>query len=304
MRIGIDIGGSHIATGIVNEEGKIIDKEEKDIYLGEVAETEERAKEIIIATITSEIDNLLKKNNYTKSDISKIGIATPGNPSATNLRNLVNMKIKDFNIVDELKRSFNTTIKVKNDGKCSGLAEKKYGVLRGYEDCIYLCLGTGVGSAVFLNNKLLTPKLNTGFELGHMVIDKNGEQCNCGNRGCFETFASIKRFRAKFIKAFNLPDDCIAEEVQQYIRKNIEREDVKAFIDEYIANVAIGVANLINIFEPEAIAFGGSFAYYDDIFMPSLKKQIEKHLFNKQTKYKLLVGQLKNDAGIIGAAEL
>jgi glucokinase len=116
MRIGIDIGGSHIATGIVNEEGKIIDKEEKDIYLGEVAETEERAKEIILATITSEIDNLLKKNNYTKSDISKIGIATPGNPSATNLRNLVNMKIKDFDIVDELKKSYNTTIKVKNDG--------------------------------------------------------------------------------------------------------------------------------------------------------------------------------------------
>ena len=137
-----------------------------------------------------------------------------------------------------------------------------------------------------------------------MIIDKNGEQCNCGNRGCFETFASIKRFRAKFIRTFNLPEDCIAEEVQQYIRKNIERDDVKAFIDEYIANVAIGVANLINIFEPEAIAFGGSFAYYDDIFMPSLKKQVEKHLFNKETKYKLLVGQLKNDAGIIGAAEL
>jgi predicted NBD/HSP70 family sugar kinase len=64
------------------------------------------------------------------------------------------------------------------------------------------------------------------------------------------------------------------------------------------------VANLINVFEPEAIAFGGSFAYYDDIFMPRLKKQIEKHLFNKETKYKLLVSQLKNDAGIVGAAEL
>ncbi len=304
MRIGIDIGGSHIATGIVNEEGKIVDKEEKNIYLGDVAETEERAKQIIIATITSEIDNLLKKNNYTKSDISKIGIATPGNPSETNLRNLVNMKINNFNIVEELQKTFNTTIKVKNDGKCSGLAEKKYGVLRGYEDCIYLCIGTGVGSAVFLNNKLLTPKLNTGFELGHMIIDKNGEQCNCGNKGCFETFASIKRFREKAIRKFGLPTDCIAEEVQQYIRKNIEREDVKKFVDEYIKSVALGVANLINIFEPEAIAFGGSFAYYDDIFVPILKKQIENSLFNKGTKYKLLVGQLKNDAGIIGAAEL
>jgi glucokinase len=157
---------------------------------------------------------------------------------------------------------------------------------------------------VFLKNKLLTPKLNTGFELGHMIIDKNGERCNCGNRGCFETFASIKRFRERAIKAFALPKDCIAEEVQQYIRKNIEREDVKSFIDEYIENVAVGVANLINIFEPEAIAFGGSFSYYDDIFMPKLKKQVEKYLFNKQTKYKLLVGQLKNDAGIVGAAEL
>jgi glucokinase len=330
MKIGIDIGGSHIASGIVEEDGTLIGKETLDIDLSEISEAE--IKSLILSSINNEINILLQKYNYKKEDIYQIGIAAPGSPSESSLQNLVNLHIKEFNIKDEISKNFSCPIKLKNDGKCAGLAEKKYGSLKDYNDAVFLCLGTGVGSAVFLGGKLLEPKQSSGFEFGHMVIEKdNGETCNCGNKGCFETFASMKRFKKRAIKEFNLPFDIKSEELQHFIRsylkeaqKHEERIEflnneylntnentkieqslqVKKFVDNYIENVAIGISNIINIFEPEAICFGGSFSYYDDIFLPLLEKKVEVHKFNKQTHTKFVFSKLKNDAGIIGAAEL
>ena len=114
----------------------------------------------------------------------------------------------------------------------------------------------------------------------------------------------MKRFKARAIKELNLEANTEAEEVQNYIRKNIEKEKVKKFVDEYLENVSIGIANIINIFEPEAIAFGGSFSYYEDIFLHILDEKLKDKIFNKDTKVKLLPAKLKNDAGIIGATEI
>ena len=113
---------------------------------------------------------------------------------------MVNLHIKEFNLGEELNKKYKVSVKIKNDGKCAGLAEKKYGSLKKYNDCVFLCIGTGVGSAVFLDDDLLEPKQNPGFEFGHMVIDKEGRKCNCGKNGCFETYASMKRFKAEAIK--------------------------------------------------------------------------------------------------------
>ena len=301
MRIGIDIGGSHIASGIVLEDGMLMDKETRDIDISSIC-SEERVEQLIIDEINYEIGTLIKRNNYSIGDISKIGIAAPGNPSENCIRNLVNLHIKEFNIVNELIKIYNTKVVLHNDGKCAGFAEKKYGALKRYDDCIFLCIGTGVGSAVFIDNELLVPKNAVGFELGHMIIDKSSKnKCNCGNNGCFETFASMKRFKQNAIKTLNLESDCIPEEVQNYIRNNIEKQAVKKYVEEYLENIAIGLSNIINIFEPEAIAFGGSFSYYSDIFLPMIKEKIKKYRFNKSNKIELLEAKLKNDAGIIGS---
>ena len=301
MRIGIDIGGSHIASGIVLEDGMLMDKETRDIDISSIC-SEERVEQLIIDEINNEISTLIKRNNYSIGDISKIGIAAPGNPSENCIRNLVNLHIKEFNIVNELIKIYNTKVVLHNDGKCAGFAEKKYGALNRYDDCIFLCIGTGVGSAVFIDNELLVPKNAVGFELGHMIIDKSSKnKCNCGNNGCFETFASMKRFKQNAIKILNLESDCISEEVQNYIRNNIEKPAVKKYVEEYLENIAIGLSNIINIFEPEAIAFGGSFSYYSDIFLPMIKEKIKKYRFNKSNKIELLEAKLKNDAGIIGS---
>ena len=303
MKIGIDIGGSHIASGLVDKNGKLISKESRDINISKIND-EKRVESLIIEIIDNEINILLEKNDFTRGDISKIGIAVPGSPKDTKIRNLVNLHIKEFNLGDKLKEKYSVNVKIKNDGKCAGIAEKEYGSLKKYSDCVFLCIGTGVGSSVFLDDELLEPKQNPGFEFGHMVIDKNGRKCNCGKNGCFETYASMKRFKAEAISTFDMNLETEAEEVQKYIRENINKKNVKEFVDEYLTNVSIGLANIINIFEPQAISFGGSFSYYCDIFLPILKEKIEKLKFNKDTKVDLITAKLKNDAGIIGATEI
>lgn len=303
MKIGIDIGGSHVATGLVDKNGSLISKESRDINISNIND-EKRVESLLLEIIENEISVLLDRNDLSNGDISKIGVAVPGSPKNGKIRNLVNLHIKEFDLSEKLKDKYKVNVKIKNDGKCAGLAEKQYGSLKQYDDCVFLCIGTGVGSSVFLDGELLEPKQNPGFEFGHMIIEKNGKKCNCGKNGCFETYASMKRFKAESIRTFNMEETTEAEEVQKFIRDNINKKNVNEFVDEYLSNVSIGLANIINLFEPEAISFGGSFSYYCDIFLPILKEKLDKLKFNKDTKTELVMAKLKNDAGIIGATEI
>ena len=114
----------------------------------------------------------------------------------------------------------------------------------------------------------------------------------------------MKRFKKEAIRELKLDKNIQSEEMRKYIKENINDEKVKKLVDEYLDNVSIGIANIINIFEPEAICFGGSFSYYEDIFIPRIKENLKKYIFNKDTNYELVSAKLKNDAGIIGAAEI
>ena len=303
MKIGIDIGGSHVASGLVNKRGELISKETRDINISNIKD-EKRVENLLLEIIENEIEILLEKNDFTIGDIIKIGIEAPGSTKEGKIRNLVNLHIKEFNLGEILKQKYKVDVKIKNDGKCAGLAEKKYGSLKKYKDCIFLCIGTGVGSGVFFNDELLEPIQNPGFEFGHMSIDKEGRKCNCGKLGCFETYASMKRFKLEAINRFKMDQTVEAEEVQMYIRNNINKKNVSDFVNEYLDNVSIGLSNIITLFEPQAISFGGSFSYYCDIFLPMLKDKLNKMMFNKDTKTDLVKAKLKNDAGIIGATEI
>lgn len=179
------------------------------------------------------------------------------------------------------------------------MCEKKYGSLKKYDDCIFLCLGTGVGGAVFLNGKLLKPKNYQGFELGHVIINKDGEKCSCGNYGCVESYSSMKRLKEKIAKRKKVAE-ISGKELDKILARDIE--SIKDIIDEYIENLCIALANYINIFEPEAITLGGSFAYCGEILLDKITSKIKenKMTFNR-TIPKILVAEYKNDAGMIGA---
>lgn len=249
MNIGIDLGGSHIGVGIVNNKGNIINKKDTDIYI----EKSEDIKEFIIQTIISSIKCLLDENKITLENIELIGIGTPGEPKEGIIKRIVNLGIKDFNIVERLKKEleFNNII-IRNDGKCAAIAEKLYGSMKLYEDSVFLCLGTGIGGAAFLNNKLLKPKKRSGFEFGHMIIEKNGNLCRCGNRGCFETYCSMKSLKEKLNKEV-IFGNMESRDLVKYVKENICDEKIQKIIKEYINDLIIGLSNITNLLEPECI---------------------------------------------------
>ena len=298
MRIGIDVGGSHIGIGLINENGTIIAKEEQELNNNSRDENYgDKLTGIIIELITK----LLEKNNIDINRISLIGLAIPGTVSDTHIIKADNLHIKNYDIVSEINKYFNIKVMLRNDAKCAAIAEKEYGSLKKSDDAVFLTIGTGVGGAVFLGGRLLKPKKYEGFEIGHMVIERDGIQCNCGRKGCFEKYASMKALKDRVQAEFE-KDELTGIELKEILSSQNNQEKTNMIIEEYIQNLALGIANLINIFEPETISIGGSLVFFKEIFLEKLKQILEKRemLFNRHMP-NIVMAKLKNDAGIIGS---
>ena len=297
MKIGIDVGGSHIGLGVL-ENKKLIAKKEKDY-----AVLEEDMSIIVIKTIKELIQELINENIIEKESIESIGIAFPGTVSKDSVIKAENLGIENLNIVNELQTEYNCKIFLENDAKCAAIAEKEFGSLKNYTDCLFIIIGTGVGGAVFLEGKMLKPKRYSAFEIGHMAIQKDGIQCNCGRKGCFETYTSIKRLKQKIQKEFNL-ESIDGKVIREFMLQNMDNKKLNNILNTYIEYLAMGIANLINIFEPEVISIGGSFVHYKEILLDRLENKLKEktELYNKSDIPKIVIAELKNDAGIIGAA--
>ena len=301
MKIGIDLGGSHIAIGVVNNNGIIVEKIEKRI----MSKEKENIKKVINEYVIDNV-NILKE----KYDITNIGIAIPGTIKEGIIVKSVNLGIENYPIVEELKNSIQLPIQIQNDAKCAGIAENRYGSLKSYQRSIFLTLGTGIGGAVLINHQLLNTGNLPGCEFGHMTIQKEGIPCKCGKKGCWEKYASMKIFKDNLRKELGLTETTRGQELLEIIRQNEEQKEEKdkdqritKVIENYIENVSIGISNIINIFEPEAIGIGGSFVYFQDILLEKIKKYIQEKnlLFNKREKLVIEPAILGNDAGIIGS---
>ncbi len=298
MKIGIDVGGSHIGLGVIDSNGKLLVKTEKDYSIRET-----NMSNIVLKTTKELISQILEEEQIKIEEIEKIGIAFPGTVSNGVVVKAENLGIENLKIVEELEKQFNIPIFLENDAKCAAIAEKEYGSLKKYSDGFFLIVGTGVGGAAFLNGKLLRPKRYSGFEVGHMVIQKDGEKCNCGRNGCFEVYSSIKRLKEKIKNEFNLLS-IDGKLIKKFMIENKENEILNKIIDTYIDNLVLGIANLVNILEPEVICIGGSFVHYKEILLEKLENRLAKktELYNKDNTPKIVLAELKNDAGIIGAA--
>lgn len=215
---------------------------------------------------------------------------------------MYNLGIKEFNLPQILEEYYNAKVNVRNDAKCAALAEKNLGNLQNYEDSVFLCLGTGIGGATFINSKMLEYFKESGSEYGHMIINKNGLECKCGNKGCFEKYASMKAFKEGIIKLLNLDKNITSENILKIINEKISanNEEINNYIDEYIDNLLIGLTNIINIIEPEAICIGGSFVYYEKILYTRLIEKINLGKY-KSSIPEIVLAKLGNDAGMIGA---
>ena len=220
MKFGIDLGGSHVAIGLVDENSEIIEK--RTYYMNDRRNVS--LEDYIVSSIVHGVNEILQSTKYNLCQIESIGIATPGNPKDGYIKNVVNLGIKEFNIAQKLRESFgskNLKINIQNDGKCAALAEKYKGSLKDYNDCVFLCIGTGIGGAAFFGGKFIRPMRNAGFEFGHMVINKNGEKCNCGNKGCFEVYCSKKKFKEQMQKILGIAEYVGAADLTKAVEENI-----------------------------------------------------------------------------------
>lgn len=294
MKIGIDLGGSHIAIGVINNEGFIVEKVEKRI----LSKEKKNIKTAIECYIIENVKELNKKYK-----ITEMGIAVPGTVSGTEIIKSVNLNVKNYNLIENLKMQIDLPMKIRNDAKCAAIAESKIGALKDYKRSIFLTLGTGIGGAVIINGKLLDTGELPGCEFGHIIIQKDGIKCNCGNSGCFEKYASMKALKNNLRNSLGLDENTRGQELLDMIRKNGEDKRIKKIVDEYIEYLSIGMSNLINIFEPEAIGIGGSFVYFSDVLLEKLKNNIQnkEYLFNKRKELIIVPAALGNDAGIIGS---
>lgn len=302
MNIGIDIGGSHIGVGLVGSSGKIINKKEIDI----LPEDKKNIEKKIITTIEKFIKQILKEQDIETKEIGYIGIASPGMIENNCIYNVVNLDLPKLDIEKPLKKEFNLEVKIKNDAKCAGIAESMYGSTKTAQDNIYLCLGTGIGGAAFLTNKLVEPRYKSGMEFGHMIVQKDGRECKCGSKGCFETYCSMKSLKRQVSETLELPTDSSGIVIVNEIRKHFNDLRLQPVIKEYVEYLSIGISNLVNIFEPEIVCMGGSFVNISDLIIPKVQEEIKnKHLlFNARKELKIVPASLGNDAGIIGAASI
>ena len=198
MNIGIDLGGSHVGIGVVDNNGKILEKFEKDFSVEEKKELKNVAIQYIV-----DIVNKLKE----KYEFSKVGLGVAGTVSNGVILKSVNLGIKNFDMKKELEKRIGVNVIIKNDAKCAAIAEYEFGDLKLYDNILFLTLGTGIGGAYIYEGKLLEGTNYDGFEYGHMIINKNGIECKCGKRGCFERYGSILSFKNKVIQKLNLSHD-------------------------------------------------------------------------------------------------
>lgn len=291
IRIGIDLGGSHVSVGVVDNDFTVTKQYEKDFTVEEKKDLINVAIEYIIHTV----NNL--KGVYS---FSKIGIGMAGTIENGIIINSPNIGIKNFNIKKLLEEKTGVKVNISNDAMCAAIGEYEFSNLKEYEKILFLTLGTGIGGNILLNGKIVDDEEYQ--ELGHTIIKENGIQCKCGKKGCFERYGSILVFKNKIIERLGLSYDISGPDLRQEIKFNLEK--VKDIIDEYINDLSLGLTVLINKFNPDIVVIGGGFTRYDYLLLEPLKEKLYNSNFLNNKKIKIQTAKSGNDAGIIGASLL
>ncbi|MGL5715331.1 MAG: ROK family protein [Paraclostridium sp.] len=308
--IGIDIGGTGIQAGVVNEEGKIV-------YRNECVTDVAGGFEKVMEDINVMVRDMLKENGISIGNIKSVGCGVPSFINKKGQATCVNLGWKEVYFVDMLQSKFpEVKVFAENDATVAALAEAKAGSMKGCDVGVMYTLGTGVGGGIIINGKVFNGAHNMGSEIGHVIIDSNYFDCNCGNNGCLETFCSataIIRHAKKLIQQGR------ASKVLELAENNVENINAKNVFDAYRENdevavetidrfksyLAKGIAGMINTLDPEVISLGGGISRSGDIILDGLEDMVRNHIpFKNEEFAKVVIATLGADAGIVGAAFL
>lgn len=312
--MGIDLGGTKIAAGIVNENLQI--EADMQVPTGLPREPEDLADEIFRLAF-----KLLESRNLSMTDLGSVGIGIPGtvNQERESVEYANNFGFDDVPFVRMLRERFPCPVYAENDAKAAAWAEYLTGSGRGSTSMVAVTLGTGVGGGIILDGKILNGINSAAGELGHMVIRKNGRRCTCGRRGCLEAYASalaLVRAAKRAVKSEKSPDSLLnqlcagkPETINgKMIFEAVREKDVLAgaVLNRYLDDLAEGIANIINIIQPEVVCIGGGLSGAGEDLLLPLRKRVEPMIYSRSSEKnaRLVTAELGNAAGIIGAAEL
>ena len=307
MYIGIDLGGTNIAAGLVSEQGKIIAK-------ASVPTMSERPATEIVKDMADLSKKLINDNGLSVSDIKGVGIGCPG---SIDFKNGVviyanNLRMEHFPLADEFRKNLDLPVTIDNDANCAAMGEYVASG-NGVDNFILVTLGTGVGSGIIVDGTMIRGFNGAGGEAGHTTLIHDGEPCSCGRKGCWESYASVTALIRQTKEAMaknpqSLMNKIAAEDGKVTGRTAFDAakagdEVAKEVVKKYAIYVAEGITNLENIFQPEMICVGGGISREGEYLLDPVRDFVKKYGYNKyMKKTEIITAKLFNDAGIIGAA--
>lgn len=313
VRLGIDLGGTNIAVGVVSEQNDIL-------ATASVPTAAPRPAEAIADSMKEACLLALGEARLTLDDVSGVGVGTPG---AVNEDGVVefssNLGFNDTPLRDLVEERLGKPTFIENDANCAALGEQVAGCGGGVPNFVAVTLGTGVGGGIILGGKLLTGINGAAGEIGHMSIEVDGIPCPCGRNGCFEQYASatalvrqtreaMEQDREKESLLWKLAEGDPANVNGLVLFTAAHEGDARALavFEKFVHYLAIGVTDLVNIFQPDVLCIGGGISKQGDFLIEPLREEVEKLRYTKHSKRqtRICAATLGNDAGILGAAHL
>ena len=305
--IGIDLGGTNIVAGVVDENYQILTKASVKTNLP-------RPEQEIAADMAAVARQAAEEAGLSLDQIEWVGVGTPGiaNSATGIIEYSNNLGFCNTPMVQYLEEALGRPAFIENDANAAAYGEYVAGAAKGAKHAVCITLGTGVGGGIIIDGKIYCGSNFGGAEIGHTVIDVNGPMCSCGRKGCFEVFSSatgLIRMTKEALAAH--PESAMKDEERitgrtafNYMRAG--DETAKQVVDDYIRYLAAGITNTINIFQPDVLCIGGGVCNEGDPLLLPMKEIVKKEVYtrNSPKHTEIVIAKLGNDAGIIGAAFL
>lgn len=305
--VGIDLGGTNIAAGLVDEKGNIL-------YKASIPTIKERDWREIVRDMAMIAERVVKEGGHTMDEIEAVGIGCPGSIDKKNgvVVYSNNIVMHNATVADEFKKYVDLPVYLENDANAAALGEyAAYG--DGVGSFVFFTLGTGVGGGIILDGRVWSGFNGAGGEIGHQTLIMGGESCTCGRRGCLEAYASVTALIRQTKAAMEAhPESAMNDWAAKHGRVSgrtafecaKQGDAVAAQVrDRYIEYVADGIASIVNVLQPEVVAIGGGISREGDLLLEPIKRYLVENDYNKyMPRTDVRIARLMGDAGIVGAA--
>ncbi len=311
VNIGVSIGSRFIQAGVVDKYGRLLARSKMET-------NSERNIEDIVTDAVNLIHTLLENQDLELREVKSIGVACPGllDEQASRIIKTQFMGFSKAPVLAAFKARFNQPVYVENDAHCIALAESVSGAAEDLDYSVTIHIGNGVSGGIIINNKLYTGFNAAGAVLGHMVIDKNGKECYCGRKGCFETLCSEKALVTQTKEAAEKNPDSLIMQVCQndlsqitgataYEAMKLGDETAKAVFDEYTDNMAVALTNISNILMPEVIILSGGITGIGEGLIKPIREKMYNAVYSREYTLPMLkLSEMGSASVLIGAGML